>query len=140
MLHYSAYTLVDITNTNVNQSGKLVGKANQQQNLNTLIQSIGLRSQPIDPKVTVLMAQDIANYEFGSAYKGLHTVWKLNFSIEHNDVFNKNGNKTFHLLNDCDGVAIYTNLEETTELKTKSFETISTKVVNLYFKYKHETS
>ena len=73
MLHYSAYTLVDITNTNVNQSGKLAGKANQQQNLNTLIQSIGLRSQPIDPKVTVLMTQDIANYEFGSAYKGLHT-------------------------------------------------------------------
>tara|TARA_B100001094_G_C18124233_1_gene768575 strand:+ start:1114 stop:1533 length:420 start_codon:yes stop_codon:yes gene_type:complete len=136
--HYSAYTLVDITNTNVNQSKKLLVQSNQQQNLNTLVQSVGLRSQPIDPVVSVLMTQDIVNYEFGNAYQGLHTVWRLDFSIEHNDVFNKNGNKTFHLLNDCDGVAIYTNLEETTELKTKSFETISTKLVNLYFKYNHQ--
>jgi hypothetical protein len=136
--HYSAYTLVDITNTNVNQSRTHIVQSNQQQNLNTLVQSLGLRSQPINPKISVLMTQDIVNYEFGIAYQGLHTVWRLDFSIEHNDVFSKNGNKTFHLLNDCDGVAIYTNLEETTELKTKSFETISTKVVNLYFKYNHQ--
>lgn len=138
MHYYSAYTLVDITNTNVNQSRELIVQSDQQQNLNTLIQSIGLRSQPIDPEISVLMTQDIVNYEFGIEYQGLHTVWRLDFSIEHNDVFNKNGNKTFHLLNDCDGVAIYTNLEETVELKTKSFETISTKVVNLYFKYNHQ--
>lgn len=134
MNHYSAFTLVDITNTNINQSRNFIVQSNQQQNLNTLIQSVGLRSQPINPEVSVLMTQDIVDYEFGIAYKGLHTVWRLDFSIEHNDVFNKNNNKTFHLLNDCDGVAIYTKLEETIELKTKSFETINTKVVNLYFK------
>jgi hypothetical protein len=140
VFHYSAYTLIDITNTNVNQYKDQIIQSNQQQNLNTLIQSIGLRSQPINPEVSVLMAQDIANYEFGSAYKGLHTVWKLNFSTEHNDVYNKQGNKAFHLINDCDGVAIYTKLEETVELDTKSFETISTKLVNLYFKYNHEVA
>ena len=134
MNHYSAFTLVDITNTNINQSRNFIVQSNQQQNLNTLIQSVGLRSQPINPEVSALMTQDIVDYEFGIAYKGLHTVWRLDFSIEHNDVFNKNNNKTFHLLNDCDGVAIYTKLEETIELKTKSFETINTKVVNLYFK------
>ena len=76
MFHYSAYTLIDITNTNVNQYKDQIIQSNQQQNMNTLVQSIGLRSQPIDPEVSILMTQDIANYEFGSAYKGLHTVWK----------------------------------------------------------------
>ena len=76
MFHYSAYTLIDITNTNVNQYKDQIVQSNQQQNMNTLVQSIGLRSQPIDPEVSILMTQDIANYECGSAYKGLHTVWK----------------------------------------------------------------
>ena len=40
-----------------------------------------------------------------------------------------------NLINDCDGVAVYTKLEETAEIITKSFETISTKLVNLYFKF-----
>ncbi len=138
MFYYSAYTLIDITNTNVNQYKDQIMQSNQQQNLNTLIQSIGLRSQPIEPEVSMLMAQDIAEYGFGSAYQGLHTVWKLNFSTEHNDVYNKKGKKTFHLLNDCDGVAVYTNLEETAELRTKSFETFNNKLINLYFKYNHQ--
>ena len=65
MFHYSAYTLIDITNTNVNQYKDQIIQSNQQQNLNTLIQSIGLRSQPINPEVSVLMAQDIVNFGFG---------------------------------------------------------------------------
>ena len=63
MFHYSAYTLVDITNTNVNQYKDQIMQSNQQQNMNTLVQSIGLRSQPIDPEVSILMTQDISNYE-----------------------------------------------------------------------------
>ena len=138
MTNYVAYTLVDISNTNESKIQRNKLHFFQQQNLNTLVQTIGLRSQPLEPSVSVLLAQDIVNFGFGKQYQGLHTVWKLNFSTEHNDVYNKQGNKTFHLLNDCDGVAVYTNLEETAELTTKSFETISTKVVNLYFKYNHQ--
>ena len=51
---YTAFSLVDITQTDVNRNNNL--QFNQQQNLNTLIQSIGLRSQPINTKVKVLMA------------------------------------------------------------------------------------
>ena len=60
---YTAFSLVDITQTNVNRDNNL--QFNQQQNLNTLIQSIGLRSQPINTKVKVFMAQDVVDYGFG---------------------------------------------------------------------------
>ena len=107
----------------------------QQQNLNTLIQTIGLRSQPLEPQVETLLAQDIVQYGFGKQYKGLHTVWRLNFSIEHSNVFDNNQNKTHYLIKDSDGIAIYTKLEETAEINTKVFETISPRYINLYFKY-----
>ena len=140
MTNYVAYTLVDISNTNESKINRNKLHFFQQQNLNTLVQTIGLRSQPLEPSVSVLLAQDIVNFGFGKQYQGLHTVWKLDFSSEHNKVYKNLSDEFYYLNNDCDGVAIYTNLEETTELKTKSFETISTKLVNLYFKYKHETS
>ena len=134
MLNYSAYTLVDITNTNENKLAKNKGAFLQQQNLNTLIQTIGIRSQPLDTQVTVKMAQDVVDYDFGKRYKGLHTVWKLDFSIEHSDVFTYNNNKLYHLFKDADGIAVYTGLEESSEIQTKCFETFNTKLVNLYFK------
>ena len=74
MLYYTAYTLVDITNTNESKITKNKGAFLQQQNLNTLIQTIGIRSQPLDIQVTVEMAQDIVNYEFGKRYQGLHRL------------------------------------------------------------------
>ena len=133
MIHYTAHTLVDISNTNDRYSDKL--SFYQQQNLNTLIQTIGLRSQPLDAKIGCNMAQDIVEYGFGTEYKGLHTVWRLDFSIEHSNVFANNDDKTFYLKNDSDGVAIYTKLEETAEINSKVFETINKKLVNLYFKF-----
>ena len=136
-MNYTAFSLVDISNTNVNRTNDTL-KFNQQQNLNTLIQSIGLRSQPIQPIVSVLMTQDIANYDFGKRYQGLHTVWRLDFSSEHNKVYKDFSDEFYYLNNDCDGVAIYTNLEETAEIKSKVFETINSKFINLYFK--HNTS
>ena len=89
----------------------------QQQNLNTLVQTIGLRSQPLEIAVNLLLAQDVVNFGFGKRYKGLHTVWKMQFSIEHGGVSMEN------LLNDCSGIPIYTNLEETADIQTKCFET-----------------
>ena len=133
--NFTAYTLVDITNTNHHKSTVKKHRFLQQQNLNTLIQTIGLRSQPLEPSVDQLMTQDIAQYGFGNEYKGLHTVWRLNFSIEHSKVFALNTNKTHYLDNDSDGIAIYTGLEESAYIKTRAFETFNVKLVNLYFKY-----
>ena len=123
---YTAFSLVDITQTDVNRNNNL--QFNQQQNLNTLIQSIGLRSQPINTKVKVFMAQDVVDYGFGKQYQGLHTVWKLQFSIEHGGAIENMNN----LLADCNGIPIYTGLEETAEISSKCFETVGP--VNVCFK------
>ena len=131
MIHYTAYTLVDISNTNDRHSDK--PSFYQQQNLNTLTQTIGLRSQPLDTKVGCDMAQDIVDYGFGTEYKGLHTVWSFGFSIEHNNIFNKDSEKTFYLLHDLDGIAIHTKLDETADINTKCFETYDTKFKNIVF-------
>ena len=68
MTNYIAYTLVDITNTNESRLDRNKIKFFQQQNLNTLIQTIGLRSQPMHSKVELEMAQDIVNLGFGKQY------------------------------------------------------------------------
>jgi hypothetical protein len=65
---------------------------NQQQNLNTLLQVISLRSQPIEIQVSKLIAQDVVKYGFGKQFNGLHTVWQLDFISEHSNVFSKDTN------------------------------------------------
>ena len=79
-------------------------------------------------KVELDMAQDIANLGFGKQYQGLHTVWKMQFSIEHGGAIENMNN----LLADCNGIPIYTGLEETAEIASKCFETIGP--VNVCFK------
>lgn len=128
MTNYTAYTLVDITNTNESRHDRNKLRFFQQQNLNTLIQIIGLRSQPLEPMVQVDMAQDIVNLGFGKQYNGLHTVWKLQFSIEHGQVLEDMS----ILLQDCNGIPVYTGLEETAELSSKCFETVGP--INVCFK------
>ena len=128
MTNYIAYTLVDISNTNESKFDRNKIKFFQQQNLNTLIQTIGLRSQPMNSKVELEMAQDIAHLGFGKQYQGLHTVWKMQFSIEHGGAIENMNN----LLKDCNGIPVYTGLEETAELPSKCFETIGP--INLCFK------
>ena len=128
MTNYTAYTLVDITNTNESKHDKNKLRFFQQQNLNTLIQTIGLRSQPLEPMVEVIMAQDIVNLGFGKQYHGLHTVWKMHFSIEHGGAIENMDT----LLADCHGIPIYTGLEETADIKSKCFETSGP--INLCFK------
>tara|TARA_Y100000389_G_C17067248_1_gene320196 strand:+ start:37 stop:441 length:405 start_codon:yes stop_codon:yes gene_type:complete len=131
---FTAYTLVDITNSGITRPFNNILAYNQQQNLNTLIQTIGIRSQPLSPIVVVESTQDLVKYQFGKQYKGLHTVWKIKFSIEHSDVFRYKGNRLHHLYNDSDGIAIISNLSETANINTGCFETTDQYKINLYFK------
>ena len=134
MINYTAYTLVDISNTTETKITRNKIAFLQQQNLNTLIQTVGLRSQPLEPSVTIKMTQDIVDYEFGNEYQGLHTVWQFDFSIEHSEIFKFKEQDSYHLYNDTDGIAIYKGLEETCKLKTSCFETKNKNNINLYFK------
>ena len=131
---YTAYTLVDITKSDItNFRSKNTHGYNQQQNLNTLIQSIGMRSQPLDVTVVALETQDVANYTFGSAYSGLHTVWKFDFVVEHNNVFTKDDDDIYFLKNDCDRIAFTPYLDETVNFLNNVFDTNTSEYLNIYF-------
>lgn len=131
---YTAYTLVDITKSNItNYRSNDTHGYNQQQNLNTLIQSIGMRSQPLDITVAVLETQDIAKYSFGSAYSGLHTVWKFDFVVEHNNVFTNNDDDIYFLKQDCNRVAFTPYLDETVNFLNNVFDTNTSEYLNIYF-------
>lgn len=131
---YNAYTLVDITNSEVtNSKSNNTDGYNQQQNLNTLIQLIGLRSQPIHYSVIVKTEQDLVDYRFGKAFNGLHTVWKFEFVSEHSDVYLKDDDPVHFLVEDCDGVSFTPYLDETVNFLTNSFETKNSELLNIYF-------
>jgi hypothetical protein len=71
---------------------------NQQRNWETLLQILGLRTQPMDLVMPV--------YQDGA--------WKFEFAIESEGVYtiNNNADPLAGLLNDCDGVPMLTGLTE----------------------------
>ena len=136
MQKYTLYTLVDITNSGItNPNSKDILGYNQQQNLNTVIQLIGMRSQPINVSVSVKEAQDIVDLGFGNAFKGLHTVWKMEFNSEHTDVFNKNQNQVHFLETEFEGAVFTSGLTETVNFEKDLFVVFDNETKNTYFKY-----
>ena len=90
---YSIYTLVDVTDSNVSSPKIDAKKFYQSQNLNTFMQLIGLRTQPIISSITKLESQSLADYEFGSNFTGDQTVWLLKFVSETDSAWNKDNNQ-----------------------------------------------
>lgn len=132
--YFTAYTLVDITDSGVTNpnSGDTDGY-NQAQNLNVLLQVISLRAQPIVVSITKRETQDMADYSFGSGYTGTQTIWITKFATEYKGAWAGNGNNTYHLDQDCDGVAITTGLDDTATLAENAFNTTDAVNKNLYF-------
>ena len=92
-----------------------------------------MRSQPLDIRVERLEAQDVVDYAFGTAYKGLHTVWKFEFSSEHSNVFTNNDDSVYFLKQDCNRIAFTPYLDESVNFLTNIFDTKSSEHINLYF-------
>lgn len=132
---YFAYTLVDITPTNVNQvrhSNTI--EYHQQQNLNVLLQTIAMRTQPLNPNVITSQAR-LDKYFFGDFYMHeqpkMHTMWCLEFQVDHPEIW-KVGDDEFALLKqDANGIAITSDLNNTVEFPINVFDTSDN--INLYF-------
>lgn len=148
---YTVYTLFDITPTGVvrnyspNKKFLLdaVGQQlntdmdwqrsrNQQRNLQSLIQIISLRTQPMIEEVKCLFNQDLDKYQFGKNYIGKATVWMMSFASEISSVFKLNDNPVGTLQRDANGVPIVLNLTESVSME---FPTIDTETcsLNCYF-------
>ena len=129
---YTAYSLIDITDTKDNNPKGSQPSFQQAQNLNTLVQILALRTQLTLSIVQKRELQNLSNYHFGSDYTGLQNVWVYKFGSEASNVWAKEEDMTFFARADCDRVPVYTGLDETVETQPM-FVTNSNNILNLYF-------
>lgn len=134
MYRYYAYTTVDITQTNVRIKSDIDDwnlQRNQQRNLDTLIQTIGLRSQPINIYVTLRNQCTPLVFGLGKNLSENSNVWEMMFDVEHKEPFGKDCEL---LLKDLNYVPIINGLTETTPAFPPVFQTTGTfKNVNIIF-------
>lgn len=94
---YRGFTLLDITPTGVTRhSLEQEYERNQQRNWETVLQILGLRTQPFIIS-TDSFVDTVNCYNFGINYKGKHKIWTFKFAGEYADVY-QNGPDKFGLL------------------------------------------
>ena len=113
---FQLLTLVDITATGVTRAveGKELER-NQQRNFETVLQVLGLRTQPhvrTWPMVLDFDEKDIA-YFFGEMYQGPQRIWKMDFEADQPSAYMINNNPVAGLEKDFEQVPIITGLNET---------------------------
>ena len=152
----TCYSLIDITTTgvvgNFNESApkffddakQLINSIqtwtrsrNQQRNFETIIQTASLRAQPIYLETPKSVNGKMLEFKFGSDYQGTNRVWSFRFSVEHTDVFSKDGNRLAILMQDLNLVPCILKLTETIKLTDSVFITEDEKKRNIYFDILH---
>lgn len=118
-------TLVDITETGcVRVRDNNRKEYHQQQNLNVLLQTIGLRTQPIDP---VIIRSDklmnLSELPFGKIFHNeTSKVWILKFYIEGESVWQDGDDSLALLRQDVHGVAITSDLDNDVDFPINIFD------------------
>ena len=112
-MHYKLYTLVDITNTRQYQNSAENRQArSQQQNFDTVIQTIGMRAN-VDytkpPEVTIDVPK---KYNLDGAV--LSNIWIFEWRVEREFLFLDNGDDVGYLKQLFNLVPYIPNLTETT--------------------------
>jgi len=118
MPSYEIITLIDITRSNPPRSEIDSLKLGQQANFNSLVQAIGLRSN-------VEWARDpmISDGRLPPPWQGKSKHWTWKFSVEREDVFERNGDPVALLVEDLHGVPVVAGLLETAEIRPAAFQT-----------------
>lgn len=131
--YYTGFTLVDITATGVTR-GVDNPQRSQQSNWETVIQTIGLGTQPMDITGPFSITDLNLDYlEFGEMYQGEHTVWAWTFGVEHDEVFMLDGNPVGRLNQLFEQVPIISGLDETARFMLPIFYPHGG-IRNIYFK------
>lgn len=129
----SVLTLVDITETSVvRHTSELEYKRNQQRNWEAVLQTIGIRAQPMRIKGPSQLELNLDALQFGESYHGVHKVWGFEFSVEHDDVFRSGDDPLYFLETDFNQVPIITGLDETARFLLPIFYTHGA-IKNIYF-------
>ena len=111
---YRAYTLVDVTRTDVlSQSAALQKQRNQQRNWETVNQLLSLRLQLMEFNYLTATVDDVKDYAFGINYAGAHNIWQFTFAIEHEGVYAYENDRYGTLKDDFKITPIILGLDET---------------------------
>jgi len=132
---YTVYTVIDVTDANVSSPKVNAKKFYQSQNLNTFMQVIGLRTQPVISSVVKLESQSMTDYNFGNDFTGSQTVWILKFVSETEGAWRKDNVETALLLEDFNFVPIHDGLDETATIDGDIINTDNEDKLNTYFKF-----
>lgn len=119
-------TLLDITETGA-RKGDDQFAYKQQQNFLTVLQTISLRANP-KIKTSVVEEISVAGLGFGTAFKGKHKVWTLEFEFESDQQHNLE-----MLNNDFNYVPVIVDLLETAKFENAAFVTQGSKTANIIF-------
>lgn len=85
------------------------GSRSELRNYNTIIQVLSLKTQPHIIDFPDCFEEDLANYNFGSEYSGVHKIWTFTFEVEHPDLFVIDENPIGVLINDSDLIPMIDN-------------------------------
>ena len=122
------FTVIDMTETNVGRSGE-AKQRNQQANYNTVVQTAGLRVNPmpiaLESKVGV-----VDGIGFGSSIKDKQRYWVFTFQHEFENALNLD-----QLKDDFDLVPVITGLDETALINNSAFRTKDSVETNIVFKF-----
>lgn len=117
-----------MTETNVGRSGE-AKQRNQQANYNTVVQTAGLRVNPmpiaLESKVGV-----VDGIGFGSSIKDKQRYWVFTFQHEFENALNLD-----QLKDDFDLVPVITGLDETAMINNSAFRTKDSVETNIVFKF-----
>lgn len=114
--YYIGYSLVDITPTGVIRGNNVDElERNQQRNWETVLQCIGLRTQPLNIKPPEeATVSDLAIMNFGDFYQGTdQKVWTWLWATESKEIYDLPNKPLGGLLQDLEQVPIITGLTET---------------------------
>lgn len=119
-------TLVDITETGVTKGQS--HSRDQQRNWESVLQMLGLKTQPVIIKSPVMFAaEDMTHFEFGEFYEGYQNVWAFQFTGERTDFTDVK-----QLEEDFNEIPITMGLDETARFMLPIFLT-SGLLKNIYF-------
>jgi len=126
-MKFKLYTLIDITSTGARR-GDTPKLVKQQQNYLTVVQTIGIRSNPEIDQPPRMIPMNLNKLNFGSNFKGIKNVWSLEFT------FGLNQSHTIEFLeSDFNFVPVIGELEENTKPEDWVFRTTDPQHKNLYF-------
>ena len=130
---FQGFSLVDITATGITR-GIDNPQRNQQRNWETVMQCMGLRTQPQNIQIpTVATITDTHNLEFGDFYTGEQKVWIWQWTVESAEIYDLPNKLLGGLMQDFEQVPIITGLEETAKFMLPIFYPYGT-IKNIYFK------